>query len=116
MNESILESIKKLLGISVDYTHFNSDLITHINSVLMILTQVGVGPESGYSITGSTETWQDFLGTYGASRLMAVRTYIYLKVKIVFDPPQSSAALESLNHLISEFEWRLNVAGDNDHA
>lgn len=111
MIESILTSIKKLLGISEDYEHFDEDIIMHINSVLMILTQVGVGPEEGFSITGNYETWEDFLGS-DISKLMAVRTYIYLKVKLLFDPPQSSAAIESINRLINEFEWRLNVAGD----
>lgn len=111
MIESILTSIKKLLGIAEDYEHFDEDITMHINSVLMILTQVGVGPEEGFSITGNFETWEDFLGN-DASKLMAVRTYVYLKVKMLFDPPQSSAAIESINRLINEFEWRLNVTGD----
>lgn len=111
MIESILTSIKKLLGITEDYEHFDEDLIMHINSVLMILNQVGIGPDGGFSITGNYETWGDFLGD-DAAKLMAVRTYVYLKVKILFDPPQSSAAIESINRLINEFEWRLNVAGD----
>ena len=111
MNESILVSIKKLLGIAGDYPYFDADIITHINSVLMVLTQVGVGPEDGFTITGDTETWKQFLGT-DFSKLMAVRTYVYLKVKIIFDPPQSSAAIESINRLINEFEWRLNVAAE----
>ena len=67
--------------------------------------------KDGFTITGDTETWKQFLGS-DSSKLMAVRTYVYLKVKIIFDPPQSSAAIESINRLINEFEWRLNVAAE----
>lgn len=109
--DSILTSIKKLLGITEEYKHFDNDLIMHINSVFMILTQLGVGPATGYSITNATETWSDFLGT-DLSRLEMVKSYTYLKVKLLFDPPTSSAVIESINRQISEFEWRLNVAVD----
>lgn len=109
--DSILTSIKKLLGITEEYKHFDNDLIMHINSVFMILTQLGVGPATGYSITNVTETWSDFLGT-DLSRLEMVKSYTYLKVKLLFDPPTSSAVIESINRQISEFEWRLNVAVD----
>lgn len=109
--ESILSSIKKLIGIDESYTHFDSDLIMHINSVLMVLTQLGVGPATGFTISGYSETWSEFLGA-NESQLAAVRSYVHLKVKLLFDPPQNSAALESTNNLIREFEWRLNVAVD----
>lgn len=109
--ESILVSIKKLLGIDESYTHFDSDLVMHINSVLMILTQLGVGPASGFTISGSSETWSEFLGE-DISKLAAVKSYVHLKVKLLFDPPQSSSVAESYSRLISEFEWRLNVAVD----
>ena len=111
MDESILISIKKLLGIDAYCDHFDSDVIMHINSTLMILNQLGVGPSTGFFITGNKETWADFLGE-DLSKLAAVRTYIYQKVKLIFDPPQSSAAIDSLNRVIGEFEWRLNVAVD----
>lgn len=108
--ESILTSIKKMLGIIEEYTHFDQDLIIHINSVLMILTQMGVGPSTGFSISDETATWEDFLGT--DTRFESVKSYIYLKVRLLFDPPQSSALIESTNKLISELEWRLFVAAD----
>lgn len=108
--ESILTSIKKMLGIVEEYTHFDQDLIIHINSVLMILTQMGVGPSTGFSISDETATWEDFLGT--DTRFESVKSYIYLKVRLLFDPPQSSALIESTNKLVSELEWRLFVAAD----
>lgn len=109
--ESILTSIKKLLGIDAEYTHFDEDIIIHINSVLMILTQLGVGPEGGYSITGPDETWSNFLGT-DLVKLQSAKSYVHLKVKLMFDPPSGSALIESINRQISELEWRLQVATD----
>lgn len=111
--DSILTSIKKLLGISEDYEHFDADIIMHINSVLMILTQLGVGPAEGFSIQDKTKTWGDFLGE-DAALLEGVRSYVYMKVRLMFDPPTSSAAIESMTRLANEFEWRLNVAGDKN--
>ena len=111
--ESILISIKKLLNIEDEDHHFDEDLITHINSVIFILTQVGIGPEDGFAITGDTENWADFLGPK-LPKLMAIKTYVYLKVRIIFDPPSSSAAIDSINRLISEFESRLNIASDSN--
>ena len=111
MNESILTSIKKLLGIEADYEHFDADLIMHINSVLSILAQLGVGPGNGFSITDDTEVWSDFVAN-DPNSFALVKSYIYLKVKLLFDPPLSSAAMDSINRQISEFEWRLFVAAD----
>ena len=110
MNESILTSIKKMLGITEEYTHFDQDIIIHINTVLMILHQLGVGPEEGFAITDSYETWSDFLDDN--KNIEAVKTYVYLKVRLLFDPPLSSAVTESINKSINELEWRLNVAVD----
>lgn len=110
--ESILTSIKKMLGIDEEYTHFDADIIMHINSVLMILTQLGVGPESGFVIEDDTSTWIDFIPEATTVQLHAVKSYIYMKVKLIFDPPTSSAVIESMNRQIAEFEWRLNVAVD----
>lgn len=110
MNESILTSIKKLLGITSEYDHFDTDLIMHINSVFFILRQLGVGPEEGFNITGNTETWSDYLED--VNKLSLVKTYIYLKVKLMFDPPQSSFVTEAINKQIAEYEWRLNVEVD----
>lgn len=109
--DSILTSIKKLLGIDESYEHFDSDIIMHINSVLAILIQLGVGPTEGFSIQDATKTWSDFLGENSAL-LEGVRSYVYMKVRLMFDPPTSAAAIESMTRLASEFEWRLNVTGD----
>ncbi len=108
--ESILTSIKKLLGIEEEYTHFDQDLIMHINSVFMILNQLGVGPSEGFSIQDSKSVWTNFIPA--GSKLEAVKSYIHLKVKLMFDPPSSSAVLEAINRTIAELEWRLNVAVD----
>lgn len=109
--ESILTSVKKLLGIDESYTHFDPDLIMHINSVFSILTQIGVGPANGFSITGKGEMWSDLIGQ-NSNRFSLVKSYTHLKVKLLFDPPLSAAAIESINRQISEFEWRLSVAAD----
>ena len=109
--ESILISIKKLLGITEEYDQFDPDIIMHINSVFMILTQLGVGPAEGFSIEDDTAVWTDFI--QDIKKLESVKTYIYLKVKLVFDPPLSSAVIESMNRLINELEWRLNVAAES---
>ena len=110
--ESILTSIKKLLGIAEEYEHFDNDIIMHINSVFMILTQLGVGPSRGFMITDSSATWDDFLPE-DSDNLQAVKTYMYMKVRLMFDPPTSSAVMESMNRMVSEFEWRLNTAVDS---
>ena len=109
--DSILTSIKKLLGITEEYTHFDADLIMHINSVLMTLRQMGIGPSNGFSITGSYETWEDFLGDE-LSMLESVKSYTYHKVRLMFDPPTSSALMEAINRQIGELEWRLNIASE----
>lgn len=111
--ESILTSIKKLLGITEDYTHFDSDVITHINSAFFTLTQLGVGPSEGFSIKDSSETWDDFLSNANSKNLEAVKSYVYLKVKLLFDPPLTSSVTEAIKSQISEYEWRLNVEADN---
>ena len=105
---SILSSIKKMLPIPEELEHFDVDIIIHINTALMVLTQLGVGPAKGFSIVDKTAVWTDFVPDI--ERLEAIKTYVYLKVKLVFDPPQSAAAIESLNKQISEYEWRINVA------
>lgn len=108
--DSILQSVKKMLGIEASYTQFDTDIIIHINSTLMILTQLGVGPSSGFSISGRDETWEEFAGDN--PNIEGVKSYVYMKVKMMFDPPLSSSVAESINRLINEFEWRLNVAVD----
>ena len=109
--ESILTSIKKLIGITEDYKYFDTDLIIHINSVFMILSQMGIGPDNGFSISDETTTWNDYLPE-GNKNFEAVKTYMYLKTRIVFDPPQSSSTMEAMKQTISELEWRLNVEAE----
>ena len=110
METSILTSIKKMLGVAEDYTEFDEDIITHINSVFLNLTQLGVGPEKGFLIEDDTAVWEDFIND--SIQLQAVKTYMYLKVKLLFDPPLSSSVTESFTRMIAELEWRLNVAVD----
>lgn len=105
--ESILTSIKKLLGITAEDTSFDVDVIIHINSAFMTLNQLGVGPEQIVSISSDLDTWQSALGEI--KDIEAVKTYIYLKVRTVFDPPTSSSVLDAMNRQISELEWRLNI-------
>lgn len=108
--ESILGSIKKQLGIGEEYTQFDSDVTININTAFSVLTQLGVGPQEGFFIKDKSSKWTDFIGE--EKKLELVKTYIYLKVKLVFDPPQSSAVIEVYKENIKELEWRLNVLVD----
>ena len=108
--DSILTSIKKLLGITEEYENFDQDIIMHINSAFMILNQLGVGPKSGFSINDKSSTWNEFIPE--SSNLEAVKTYVHLKVKLMFDPPLSSTVIEAIKSQINELEWRLNVSVD----
>ena len=110
--DSILTSIKKLLGIMEEYDHFDNDIIMHINTALMTLSQIGVGPETGFLITNDEATWADFLRS--ATNIEAVKSYIYLRVRILFDPPSSSSVIEAMNRQIQELEWRLNIQVDKE--
>lgn len=107
MEDSILLSIKKLLGLDEDYDAFDLDVTIHINSAFFTLNQLGVGPEGGYSITGSGDQWIDFTG--GRIDINSVKTYIYLKVRNLFDPPDTSYAREAFKKQAEEYEWRLLV-------
>ena len=113
MNDSILNDIKKLLGIMESYEHFDVDIIIHINTAFSTLTQLGVGPSDGFSITNKTETWADFIGD-DYLKFQSVKTYIYLKVKMIFDPPSNSSATEAIKSTISELEWRLNINAESN--
>ncbi|GHU53528.1 hypothetical protein AGMMS49975_11810 [Clostridia bacterium] len=105
--ESILTSVKKLLGIEEEYEHFDADIIISINSALSVLTQIGVGSPDGFSITDKTAVWTDFIPNSPALEL--IKSYTHLRVKLVFDPPTSSFVIESINKTIGEFEWRIQV-------
>lgn len=109
--DSVLTSIKKLLGITEEYDQFDQDLIIHINAVLMVLTQIGIGPSNGMIIKDSSTTWNDILSD--TSNIEAVKTYVYLKVKMIFDPPSSSSVADAMNRSINEYEWRLNINADS---
>ncbi len=111
MEKSILSSIKKLLGIGEDYTNFDTDIILHINTTFMVLHQLGVGPQEGFSITGKKEKWDDFIDE--EDNLEAVKSYIHLKVKLIFDPPTHGPTLEAFKESIKELEWRLNVQSES---
>lgn len=112
VTDSVLTSIKKMLGILEEYEQFDSDLIMHINSTFSILTQLGVGPSKGFLIEDKNTAWSDFVSD--ESRMMLVKSYMFLKVKLLFDPPLSSAVLECYKKQIEEYEWRLNVIAENE--
>ena len=103
--ESILTSIKKLLGITEEYTHFDADIVLYINTILSFLTQLGIGPATGYSIHDASALWTDYMPEDPLTE--PVKTYLFLRVKLLFDPPLSSAVIEAMNRSIEEFEWRL---------
>jgi hypothetical protein len=104
---SILQTVKKMIGIQPDYEIFDADLIVDINAAFMTLQQLGVGPKEGFMISGEDEEWTDF--DPSGTLLNAVTQYVFLKTKLVFDPPATSFVLESYNKLIQELEWRMNV-------
>lgn len=107
MEQSILNSTKKILGIAEDYTVFDLDIITHINTAFSTLAQLGVGPTAGFMINGSEEVWTDF--TAEDFQYNSVKSYVFLKVRQLFDPPQTSYLISATEKQIQELEWRLNV-------
>lgn len=107
MEESILKSTKKILGLDADYTPFDLDVITHINAAFSILNQLGVGPLEGFSILDDEPVWGDY--DVPQNQLHLIKTYVFLKVRVLFDPPGTSFLLESANNQIKEYEWRLNT-------
>lgn len=110
MDESILESVKNSLGITSEYRYFDSQIIMHINSVFTILHQLGVGPDPEFSINDESATWSDFFGN--AKPRQIIKSYMYLRVRMLFDPPTNSFLMDSMKQQIQEYEWRLNVAVD----
>lgn len=108
MEDSILDEIKKLLGIDKEYDVFDTDITIHINTVFTTLHQLGVGSQDSFSITSSADTWNSFLSQAPEGvNLGSIKTYIYMRVRLMFDPPTTSFALDSFKQQISEFEWRL---------
>lgn len=110
VKDSILNSIKKLLGIESSYTNFDTDIIMHINSIFVILNQIGFGPEDGFAISDSEAKWSEYCEK---GMIETVKTYIYLRVRLLFDPPSNGAVMEAIKQTIQELEWRINVGSDN---
>lgn len=108
--DSILLSVKKLLGIDAAYTIFDPDIIIHINTAFAVLNQLGVGPSEGFMIEGENEVWDDYIMDYN---FLMAKTFVFLKVKLAFDPPSSIGLLESMERQLNELTWRLEVQGQN---
>ena len=107
MEERILTSTKKILGIAEAYTAFDLDIMVHINSAFSVLCQLGVGPAEGFAIEDDTAVWNDFIGeTQG---IIMVKSYVFLKVRMLFDPPSTSFHITAMEQQIKEYEWRLNT-------
>lgn len=109
MTNSILLTIKKMLGIAEEYHAFDLDIIVDINSVFLNLNQLGVGPIEPYQIVGDGETWDDF---QGENSIPGVQTYTYLKTRLLFDPPTNSFLVDNIQKQIAELEWRMNVQSE----
>lgn len=105
--DSILNSIKKMLGISGEYEHFDADIIMYINSVFVTLSQLGVSQADGFYISDDSATWDDFISDNRVVEI--IKPYIYAKVRIIFDPPTSSIVMDAINRSVSEYEWRINT-------
>lgn len=114
MKDSILLSVKKMLGLTEEYDAFDLDIITHINSVFTILTQIGVGPSNGFMIEDKTAIWTNFIKDMSIYQL--VKSYMVLKVRLLFDPPMSSAVLECYKTQANEYEWRLKTMAENQEV
>lgn len=118
MNDSILTSIKKLLGLTEAYEVFDADIIMHINTVFLTLKQVGVGPENGFMINDKYALWYEFIDIEAepdkTTLLSTVKSYIYLKVKLLFDPPLNGSVMEANKQMIQELEWRLNIEAETE--
>lgn len=110
VNESILNSTKKLLGIPEEYDEFDMDVQIHINSVFSVLAQIGAGPDLGYQITGPEEKWQDFLGVNPL--INQIKSYMYMQVRLWFDPPATSFTIDSFTKAVEEMKWRIQIAVD----
>lgn len=107
---SILTDIKKLLNVPEDYAAFDTDIVIYINMAFTILNQIGIGPEEGFVIKGSEEQWEDYIGP--VKNIESLKTYVFLRVKPLFDPPTNSFVLDAMKRTADELEWRLNVQVD----
>ena len=112
-DDSILTSVKKVLGIPSDYEHFDRDILLHLNTVMSILNQLGVGPEEGFIVEDDSTTWSDlFDGDIDTNKMMYVKSYVCLRVRLLFDPPTSSGAIDAMERQMRELEWRITVTRD----
>jgi hypothetical protein len=111
--ESILIAVKTLLGLDTDYTHFDPAIVMNINTVFLTLRQIGMGPEQGFFITDETSKWEDFVTDPFMQE--SVKTYVYLKVRLMFDPPETSYLITSIKNQILELEWRFQVQASLDN-
>lgn len=111
VTESILDSVKKLLGLDPEFTEFDPDILMNINAAIFTLRQLGVGPDDGYTVTSREQTYEDFLGEDN-KEIPQVKMYLVYKTRLGFDPPSSSFVLESIKEMIREAEWRLNAQVD----
>lgn len=111
-HESILVSVKKMLGIDPDTDAFDDALLAHINTAISVLGQLGVGPEGGLCVSGKSTSWVDLIGE--DNRLSMVKTYVQTKVRILFDPPSSSSAMDAMERFLKEAEWRILAVTDFD--
>lgn len=110
LEPSIFKTIKGMLGPDADYDVFDPDILVFINTAISTLTQLGVGPKEGFVVTGEDETWTDLLGDY--KDIESTKAYVYMKVRMLFDPPSNSAVMNAYDTACKEYEWRLNVAMD----
>lgn len=112
--DSILTSVKKIIGIAEEDESFDADIIMHINAVLMTVCQLGVGPSNGFIVTSKNDTWTDFFSE--TRPIEAIKSYIGLKVRLLFDPPTSGSVSDAIKNNISELEWRINVMAETSHT
>ena len=112
--ESILDTIKQLLGIPTDDDSFDTDVKVNINAAIFALSQIGVGPSNGYIVTSNTQMWNDYIGV-SLINLEGVKNYIYLKTKLIFDPPTNSTTIQAINDNLKELEWRMQLAVETNN-
>lgn len=112
--ESILDTIKQLLGIPTDDESFDTDIKIHINSATIPLAQMGIGPKNGFIVVTKDQVWNDYIGS-STINLESVKNYIYLKTKLIFDPPTNTTTIEAINKSLSEIEWRMMLAVETNN-
>lgn len=114
MTDSIFESVKKVLGLLGDDSSFDQDILLHINSVVSTLRQLGLSIPSDFYVRDDVQTWRDLLGEF--RDLDLVKSYMTMKVRLMFDPPSSSFGLKSMEEMVKEYEWRINVLTDQPYS